>query len=140
MTGVQTVALPICFPRFDAAFTLSHQWFPEGKGLEAKTSLTNLFGNVAGSYNGLHARRVRNFFLRDLLVSGGDSDSVLRGFAVDYLQDEESRRKIVDFLNLADFGFKDIRLKQLQSLVKYIIQLLVVIQLGLHNSMLYMLI
>lgn len=100
------------FTRFDAAFTLSHKWFPEGKGLEAKTSLTNLFVNVAGSYNGLHARRVRNFFLRDLLVSGGDSDSVLRGFTVDYLQDEESRRKIVDFLNLADFGFKDIRLKQ----------------------------
>lgn len=100
------------FTRDQDNISFSNKWFQEGKKLDLKTSSTNLFVNVAGSYNGHHAKQVRAFFTHQLLVSCGDSDSTLRGFSVGFMQHEASRKKIIDFLNLADFGLSDIRLKQ----------------------------
>jgi len=85
--------------------------FEEGKGLEEKTRDNALFLSVVDQFNGTIARKIIEWFNRQIVLSGIQHESK-RGLTSLFLSDSNpSYNSLVkDFLNPLNLGFNDIEL------------------------------
>jgi AAA15 family ATPase/GTPase len=82
--------------------------FKEGKDLEDKTIPENLFLNVAKTFNGKISKSIKDYFSKNISISGGVTDFGLRNVTLGMMKNESLKDKILDLLNVADFGIDDI--------------------------------
>jgi len=80
--------------------------FSEGKKLEEKTRENALFLSVVAQFNGKIAGSILNWF-QGFRALHGLRDQDYERFTVNLLQDESSRKLLVDFIRNADVGIKD---------------------------------
>jgi len=75
---------------------------------KGKTSETNLFLNVSVAYNGKVSKKIKNYLTNKILIDHGLSDSNFRLKTSEMLNQDESKKQILELLNIADFGINDI--------------------------------
>ena len=83
-------------------------YFKEAAGLEKNLSNTNLFLNVVNALNGSIAKKIKTYFQSNFAISMGVSDIGFRKFSLEMLNDEKSKKLLIDFLNTADVGIENI--------------------------------
>jgi uncharacterized protein len=96
------------FKRENNKVRINSKYFPEGLEMpKGRTSETNLFLNVAFAYNGILSKQIKDYFVSKIYADDG-SDFIFRNVTSQMLLNDSSKKEILDFLNLADFGINDI--------------------------------
>jgi uncharacterized protein len=103
------------FTREGEQIQINEDKFSEGKGLETKTSLTNLFINVCKAFNGTVSKQIIDYFKNNILISAGVNDTGFRGTTLALMKDEVIKQKILTLLNEADFGIQGITNKHINA-------------------------
>ena len=103
------------FTREGEKIQINDDKFSEGKGLETKTSLTNLFINVCKAFNGTVSKQIIDYFKTNILISAGVNDTGFRGTTLALMKDEVIKQKILSLLNEADFGIQGITNKPINA-------------------------
>lgn len=88
---------------------INENQFKEGRGLENKTSPTNLFLNVSHAFNGVVSKEIKNHF--DLLFVDNENKIVSKykqSLTLKLLKQSHYKSEILKLLNTADFGIKEI--------------------------------
>ncbi|OHD33021.1 MAG: hypothetical protein A2086_16445 [Spirochaetes bacterium GWD1_27_9] len=85
--------------------------FKEGKNLEEKTRNNALFLSVAANFNGFISLDIINWFTNFKVISGlkDDNYSII---TMEMLDNEDTKKKIYDFIKNADLGIMDISLSK----------------------------
>lgn len=92
---------------------INKTYFKEGVGLTKKNlKETNLFLNVVEALNGKLSGAIKKYFIRQIIISLGISDTSLRKNTTDMLHSDESKKKLLSFLQLADIGIDDLNEKE----------------------------
>jgi hypothetical protein len=87
--------------------------FKEGKGLEDKTRNNALFLSVAAQFNGPIAISILNWFMKCNVISGLEDQSYMQ-YTVSQFEKESYKKKILDFLKIADLGIEDLNITKRQ--------------------------
>lgn len=103
------------FTREGDKIQINEDKFSEGKGLQDKTSPTNLFVNVCKAFYGPISKQIIDFFKFRISISAGVNDTGFRESTLALMKDEEIKQKIVALLNEADFGIQSISNKQVTA-------------------------
>ncbi len=85
--------------------------FAEGDGLEEKTRNNALFLSVVDQFNGSISGEIMKW-LKNWVTISGLSHEDYRGVTYSLMEKEESRNKLIEFLNNLDLGFIEIKLKK----------------------------
>jgi len=96
------------FTREGSTIQINEKQFVEGKELANKTSVNNLFLNIAKAFNGNVSKRIVDFLTGSILVSAGINDSSFRETTLDIMKFEHFKQHILSFMNIADFGIQEI--------------------------------
>jgi energy-coupling factor transporter ATP-binding protein EcfA2 len=96
------------FTRSGSEFEVSNDYFPEGKGLEARTRVNALFLSVCAQLNGPTAMLVLAWMLRLRSVSGINDSEVLP-FTARQLEERSRRSQLVELARQADFNITGLR-------------------------------
>ena len=83
--------------------------FKEGKGLESKTRENALFLSVVAQFNGEISNDIIEWF-KNLYAINGVNNGRLSS-TKKWLKDDERKKKIIDFIKLADLSIDDLTLK-----------------------------
>ena len=94
------------FTRENNEITINKTQFSEGLGIEKRMKATNLFLNVAYTLNGTISETVKNYLEDYILVS--DNDTVFKDTTIEYINDAQKKRDVIDLLNYADINIVDI--------------------------------
>jgi len=85
--------------------------FKEGKGLEDKTRNNALFLSVVAQFNGQIAISILNWFSKCNVISGLE-DQGYKQYSLAQFEKEDYKKKILDFLRIADLGIEDLNIIQ----------------------------
>lgn len=96
------------FTREGAEIKVNKKHFSEGTGLDEKTSKNNLFLNITKAFNGKLSKELYDFFIYEISLNAGISDDGFRNRTLDLLKSIDYKQRIINLLNVADFGIDDI--------------------------------
>ena len=82
--------------------------FKEGKGLRHKTRKNALFLSVCAQFNGEISTLILNWFKNNLKIINGINDRTYENFTLDRLEDPKFKKKLLEFMSVADLGIEDI--------------------------------
>jgi uncharacterized protein len=85
--------------------------FKEGRGIQQRTRSNALFLSVVAQFNGTIARQILEWFA-DLEIRLGVNDLVDRMETLVFLENDDLRNEIIQFVKQLDLGIQDIRLEQ----------------------------
>jgi len=98
----------LLFTRAGQKFSLSGEFFKEGKGLEERTRENALFLSVCAQWNGPEATKIVGW-MRRLRAVSGLSESGFLAFTAERLADGRHRQGILDLAQKADFNISGLR-------------------------------
>ena len=87
--------------------------FKEGKGLEEKTRNNALFLSVVAQFNGQIAISILNWFLKCNVISGMEHPGNMQ-YTLIQIEKEGYKKKVLDFLKIADLGIEDLNVTKRQ--------------------------
>ena len=82
--------------------------FKEGKGLRFKTRKNALFLSVCAQFNGEISTLILNWFKNNLKIINGIGDRTYDKFTLDRLENPKFKKKLLEFMSVADLGIEDI--------------------------------
>lgn len=88
-------------------------YFKEGKDFIDKTRNNALFLSVVAQFNGPISVKILNWFREFRIISGID-DLGYKKFTIAKLQEQDFKRDIIEFINIADLGIKDINAEKIK--------------------------
>ncbi|MFA9391264.1 MAG: ATP/GTP-binding protein [Prolixibacteraceae bacterium] len=103
------------FKRESSSIKINEIKFSEGKGLQSKTSDTNLFLNVVKAFNGKLSKQIFEYLTENIAVSIGVNDLYFRNATIPIMQNEYPKKRMLSLLNLADVGIQDVIYKKIPS-------------------------
>lgn len=100
------------FTRENQNIKVSNKNFKEGKGLENNTRPNALFLSTVAQLNGEVSNKIQNWLKANINVISGLED-VTTAYTIGRFQDqEEFRKKIINFFKLTNLGIEDIKIEE----------------------------
>ena len=96
------------FRRSGTEFEISSDFFPEGKGLEARTRVNALFLSVCAQFNGPTSTLILAWMSRLRSISG-ITDAEVLPFTAGRIEEQAHRTRLVELARQADFNITDLR-------------------------------
>jgi AAA15 family ATPase/GTPase len=100
------------FIREGSSIKINEKKYSEGKGLEERTSKSNLFLNVTNAFNGSLSNQIIGYITNKISVNRGINDASFFEFTKDLLGLKTFKQNILSLMNYADFGIEDIKTKK----------------------------
>lgn len=101
-----------CFKRNSERVQVNPKTFKEGKTIENMTRENALFLSTAAQFNVPIAILIKNWISRRFNILSGINDNTLNYTALQYLQNDTMRQRILDFIKIIDLGIQDITVKE----------------------------
>ncbi len=101
-----------CFKRADGDIQVNAKTFKEAKALESLTRDNALFLSTAAQFNVPTAMLIKDWISRRFNILSGINDDTLNYTALQYLQNETMRERILNFIKIIDLGIQDISVKE----------------------------
>ena len=101
-----------CFKRENDLIQVNPRTFKEAKPLDTLTRNNALFLTTAAQFNVPVALRIRERFSKHFNVISGIDEQTLNYTALQYMNDEAMRERILNFIQLIDLGIQDISVKE----------------------------
>lgn len=86
--------------------------FKEGKGVESRTRQDALFLSSVAQWNGGESIAIQNWFRKNINTLSGINDSTMEFTIEKFQENPVFRKRIIDFIKLADIGIEDIRIEE----------------------------
>lgn len=100
------------FTRENQNIKVSNKNFKEGKGLENNTRPNALFLSTVAQLNGEVSNKIQNWLKANINVISGLEDATT-AYTIGRFQDqEEFRKKIINFFKLTNLGIEDIKMEE----------------------------
>ena len=100
------------FTRENQNIKVSNKNFKEGKGLENNTRPNALFLSTVAQLNGEVSNKIQNWLKANINVISGLEDATT-AYTIGRFQDqEEFRKKIINFFKLTNLGIEDIKIEE----------------------------
>ncbi|GHT39642.1 transporter [Bacteroidia bacterium] len=101
-----------CFTREYQEIKVNSKTFKEGKGVEQRTRRNVLFLSSVAQWNGEKALAIQKWFFANMnVISGINNDT--EGYTMQkFLENTSFRKRIINFIKLADVGIEDIRIEE----------------------------
>ncbi len=101
-----------CFKRFGGQIKTNSKVFKAPKQIIDFTRDNTLFLTTAALSKMSIAEEIQNWFENDFNIISGIDDRTINYTAERYLNDEEMRKRIIEFIRIADFGIQDINVEE----------------------------
>lgn len=101
-----------CFKRNNEGIQVNPKTFKEGKAIEGMTRDNALFLSTAAQFNVPIALLIKNWIGRRFNILSGINDNTLNYTALQYMQNDTMRKRILDFIRIIDLGIQDISVKE----------------------------
>ncbi len=100
------------FTREYQEIKINAKTFKEGKGVEARTRKNALFLSSVAQWNGEKSISIQNWFKDQINMLSGTTENTLRYTAERFLTNPLFKQRIIDFIQLVDFGIEDIHVEE----------------------------
>lgn len=97
-----------CFKRENNSIQVNPKTFKEGKAIENMTRSNALLLSTAAQFNVPTAILIKNWIAKRFNILSGINDNTLNYTAIQYLQNETMRNRILEFIKIIDLGIQDI--------------------------------
>lgn len=101
-----------CFKRENAVVQINSRTFKVSKSLESIARDNALFLSSVSQFNVPMALVIRNWFNRSFNIISGIDNHTINYTALQYLNNETMRMRILDFIKIIDLGIQDISVKE----------------------------
>ena len=101
-----------CFKRDNGGIQINTKTFKEAKAVENMTRDNALFLSTAAQFNVPTALLIKNWIGKRFNILSGINDNTLNYTALQYMQNETMRERILDFIKIIDLGIQDIAVKE----------------------------
>lgn len=101
-----------CFKRENGSIQVNTKTFKGGKAIENMTRSNALFLSTAAQFNVTTAILIKNWIAQRFNIIYGINDNTLNYTALQYLQNETMRQRILEFIKIIDLGIQDISVKE----------------------------
>lgn len=101
-----------CFKRENAVVQINSRTFKVSKSLESIARDNALFLSSVSQFNVPMALVIRNWFNRSFNIISGIDNHTINYTALQYLNNEKMRMRILDFIKIIDLGIQDISVKE----------------------------
>ena len=101
-----------CFKRANREIQINPKTFKEAKVIENMSRDNALFLSTAAQFNVPTALLIKNWIAKRFNILSGINDNTLNFTALQYLQNETMRERILNFIKIIDLGIQDIAVKE----------------------------
>lgn len=101
-----------CFKRANGEIQINPKTFKEAKVIENMSRDNALFLSTAAQFNVPTALLIKNWIAKRFNILSGINDNTLNFTALQYLQNETMRERILNFIKIIDLGIQDIAVKE----------------------------
>lgn len=101
-----------CFKRANREIQINPKTFKEAKVIENMSRDNALFLSTAAQFNVPTALLIKNWIAKRFNILSGINDNTLNYTALQYLQNETMRERILNFIKIIDLGIQDIAVKE----------------------------